>query len=123
MPINALESLLQLHPLPWTAIENWDFGDGTPLSILDANGTPVLAVPGHACLLDDTHDNDHLVAGTLIQLAAAAPQMIEVLGQLLRWAEQMGGWEAPCWARAKALHETLSPRAATAATLAANAPR
>jgi hypothetical protein len=108
MPINDLNAVLTLHPLPWKIVENWDFGDAAPLSILDANGVALLAVAGHGDWLEPTHRNDHLVAGTLIQLAGAAPGIIEVLDRLLRWAEQMGGWEAPCWVAARDLRERLA---------------
>jgi hypothetical protein len=110
MPHHDLDSLLKLHPFPWTVVENWDFGDAAPLSILDANGAALLAVAGHGAWLEPTHPNDHVVAGTLIQLAAAAPRIIEALDQLLSWAEHMGGWEAPCWAAARELCDTLAPK-------------
>jgi hypothetical protein len=32
-----------------------------------------------------------------------ASEMEEALSDLLEWAEQTGGWEAPCWTRARAL--------------------
>jgi hypothetical protein len=110
MPNNDLNALLTLHPLPWKVVENWDFGDAAPLSILDGNEASVLAVAGHGDWLEATHQNDHLVAGTLVHLAAVAPRIIDVLDQLLSWAEQMGGWDAPCWAAARDLRETLAPR-------------
>jgi hypothetical protein len=110
MPHHDPDSLLKLHPTPWTVIENWDFGDAAPLSILDANGASIFAVAGHGDWLAPTHQNDHLVAGALIQLAAAAPRIIDGLDQLLRWAEHMGGWDAPCWAAARALRDTLAPK-------------
>lgn len=31
----------------------------------------------------------------------AAPAMLEALRDLVEWAERTGGWEAPCWDRAR----------------------
>jgi hypothetical protein len=36
---------------------------------------------------------------------ADAEQLREVLGELLEWAAHTGGWDAPCWTRAKELFE------------------
>jgi hypothetical protein len=116
MPNNDLNAMLTLHPLPWKTVENCDFGDAAPLSILDANGAALLAVAGHGDWLEPAQQHDHLVAGTLIQLAAAAPSIIEVLDQLLRWAERMGGWEAPSWVAARDLRERLAARQETPST-------
>lgn len=41
------------------------------------------------------------------RLNAAAPEMLGALRGLLEWAEQMGGWEAPCWRRAAMVVESL----------------
>lgn len=34
-------------------------------------------------------------------VAALGPNPLEVLHDLLAWAEQMGGWDAPCWQKAR----------------------
>ncbi len=116
MPNNDLNAVLTLHPLPWKIVKNCDFGDAAPLSILDANGVSIFTVAGHGDWLEPAHRNDHLVAGTLILLATAAPSIIDVLDQLLRWAEQMGGWEAPSWVAARDLRERLAARQETPST-------
>ena len=39
-------------------------------------------------------------------------EMLEVLGGLLEWEAQQGGWEAPCWTRARRLRDLLSEQLA-----------
>lgn len=36
-------------------------------------------------------------------LVAEAPAMAQALRDLCEWAERTGGWESPCWDRARAL--------------------
>ena len=36
------------------------------------------------------------------ELIAATPELLAALDDLLQWEEAMGGWENPCWARARA---------------------
>ena len=40
-------------------------------------------------------------------LIIAAPAMLEALRDLLEWAEDTGGWEAPAWQRARKLADAL----------------
>ena len=42
-----------------------------------------------------------LAAPDHARLIAAAPAMREALGELLTWAEMMGGWDAPAWGAAR----------------------
>lgn len=35
-------------------------------------------------------------------------EVCALLGDLLAWSAEMGGWDAPVWRRAEALHEALS---------------
>ena len=37
------------------------------------------------------------------RLIEHAPEMADALDRLLRWAEQMGGWDAPCWEHARSV--------------------
>ena len=56
---------------------------------------------GRTCALTEAN-------GRLIE---HAPDMADALHRLLRWAGQMGGWEAPCWAHARTVlaHATNGP--------------
>ncbi len=40
-------------------------------------------------------------------LLAAAPELEEVLRDLVAWEEYMGGWEYPAWEKAKKLLEKI----------------
>lgn len=57
--------------------------DGIPLCVVSLLG----AMSG-----DDTNADALLIA--------AAPDMLAALVRLRAWAEQTGGWEAPCWENA-----------------------
>ena len=39
------------------------------------------------------------------RLTSAALRMHQALSELLRWAEQTGGWDAPCWTEAQCAFE------------------
>ena len=40
---------------------------------------------------------------------AEAPSMREALADLVEWAAEMGGWEAPCWGRARSVLQSTEP--------------
>jgi hypothetical protein len=42
-------------------------------------------------------------------LIAQAPEMAEVIADLIEWAEAMGGWEAEPWTRARAVLDAARP--------------
>jgi hypothetical protein len=41
------------------------------------------------------------------RLIAQAPALVEALRALLSWNTLMGGWDAPCWANARAVLASL----------------
>ena len=55
-------------------------------------------VVGTACPVTDAN----------ARLITQAPALADALKSLLAWGEAMGGWEAPCWARAQTVLASLS---------------
>jgi len=50
-----------------------------------------------------------------VEHVTALPSLVQAAQDVLEWAAQMGGWEAPCWERLrKALRQTASAQAADA---------
>lgn len=82
--------------------------DPGPLTIRDFEEAPirwsVCVIPGNlGHRMPDGRsvqllDEDDISAARLI---AAAPKIRSVLQSLVQWAQQMGGWDAPCWQEAE----------------------
>jgi hypothetical protein len=85
-------------------------GPGQPITIIDptgsANRRTVCVIPGNLTSgpLDgglvrrtDTTDMAHA------RLIAMAPELRDALASLLDWESRTGGWEAPCWRKARDL--------------------
>ncbi len=50
-----------------------------------------------------------------VEYVADPPSLVQAVQDVLEWAAQMGGWEAPCWERLrKALRQTASVKATDA---------
>ena len=85
-------------------------GDDGQILILDRedgpDGRTVCSIQGHLAGQRSKDDFVRLLGEQDIenaQLIAVAPAMHRILADLLQWAAQMGGCDAPCWAAARSL--------------------
>lgn len=74
------------------------------------DGATVCIIPGRLTQrmpsgeLQQVLDEDDIDCARLI---AMAPRLRAALTALLRWADQLGGWDAPCWDDARSAVRSL----------------
>lgn len=85
-------------------------GDDGQILILDREDGPegriVCSIQGHLTWRKSADEFVRLLDEQDIEnarLIVVAPAMHRVLTDLVQWATQMGGWDAPCWAAARSL--------------------
>jgi hypothetical protein len=84
-------SAIQLHGV------STDVHGDIVASVIDGEGCPLFAVT-----VPVTDDRSAAEAEALARLVAAAPDLLSAMQALTEWANQMGGWEAPAWGKARA---------------------
>lgn len=63
--------------------------------------------------IDIAKTQAYLLSPDMARLHNAAPKLRETVVALLKWAEFMGGWDAPCWEMARSALELSQPRLPT----------
>lgn len=100
-----------MKPLPWKPLRSHEDSSGPMFDIEPSERAEYDAKPfvkieaadgSTVCTAHDLFEFAPGVAEQIVRAVNSHDALVQALTDLMAWAEQTGGWDAPCWDRARA---------------------